>query len=398
MSVITIDNEVVQVDPQLLFQRLILAANASEDLPSIFRYELSSYPSSLFDSPFMLRQANKPALAEAIWSALSKEVTSETAPSDPDIQYVLDGGALLHRVVWPSVASATFGYVCSLYCAYVTRKYSKATVVFDGYGDSMSTKQMTQNRRSSGKVGPTVTFTEEMKITQKKDVFLSNKDNKERFIAMLSESLRQHNCETRHANGDADLLIAKTAIHSASTQTTVLIRDDTDLLVLLLFHADPNAKELFFIPEPKTNTLRRRRIWNIRKIKTELGTEVCDNMLFLHAVLGCDTTSRVHGLGKGAALKKFMTSPEYRQHAAAFQSSSTREEVTTAGENALVLLLNGKCRQSLDLLRYQRYQERLATKSSKVDAKGLPPTSAAVKYHSLRVHAQVLQWRGEDVN
>ena len=49
--------------------------------------------------------------------------------------------------------------------------------MFDGY-DEMSTKAMTQQRRASGKVAATVTFTESMSITMKKDNFLSNPKNK----------------------------------------------------------------------------------------------------------------------------------------------------------------------------------------------------------------------------
>ena len=59
---------------------------------------------------------------------------------------------------------------------------------------------------------------------------------------------------------------------------------------------------------------------------------------------------------------------------------------------------NGKIGQSLDTLRYQRYQEKLTRNTAKIDAKSLPPTFAAAKFHSLRVRAQVLHWRGEDVN
>ena len=70
-SAIKINDERVEIDPQLLFQRLILTANVSEDLPSVFRYELSSFPASLFDSLLMLRLANKPALADATWDKLT---------------------------------------------------------------------------------------------------------------------------------------------------------------------------------------------------------------------------------------------------------------------------------------------------------------------------------------
>ena len=80
-----------------------------------------------------------------------------------DVQHVLDGGALLHRFLWPR-GSATYQDICGLYCSYVTKKYGNAIVVFDGY-DDMSTKNMTHQRRAAGKAGATVTFTENMKVT-----------------------------------------------------------------------------------------------------------------------------------------------------------------------------------------------------------------------------------------
>ena len=111
---------------------------------------------------------------------------------------MLDLGALLNRVVWPSVGSVTFGEVYGLYCNYVTRKYRRETVVFDGYSNILSTKQMAQHRRS-GKIGPTVAFTQDMKVTQK-DVFLSNANNKKCFLVMFGEILCRYQCETHFAD------------------------------------------------------------------------------------------------------------------------------------------------------------------------------------------------------
>ena len=39
-SSIKIDGNTVQIDPQLLFQRLALAAKATQDLEAVFNYEL----------------------------------------------------------------------------------------------------------------------------------------------------------------------------------------------------------------------------------------------------------------------------------------------------------------------------------------------------------------------
>ena len=57
-----IDGNTVQIDPQLLFQRLALAAKTTQDLEAVFKYELCSYPLALFESPFLLREAQKPVL------------------------------------------------------------------------------------------------------------------------------------------------------------------------------------------------------------------------------------------------------------------------------------------------------------------------------------------------
>lgn len=53
-SEVKIDGVAVQIDPQLLFQRLTIAAKVTENLEDIFKYELCSYPPALFDSSLLL--------------------------------------------------------------------------------------------------------------------------------------------------------------------------------------------------------------------------------------------------------------------------------------------------------------------------------------------------------
>ena len=113
---------------------------------------------------------------------------------------------------------------------------------------------------------------------------------------MLSEALQNVGCVTHHANGDADLLIVKTAVESARTNTTVIVGDDTDLLVLLCYHASKDGCDLYLRPEPKANA-RGTRVWHMKRVKDQLGRDVCTNLLFLHAITGCHTTSRLYGVG-----------------------------------------------------------------------------------------------------
>ena len=200
--------------------------------------------------------------------------------------------------------------------------------------------------------------------------------------------------ETHHASGDADLLIVQKAVQSATSCNTVLVGDDTDLLVLLCHHASLESHDLFFCPEPKKNT-KQPRIWNIKAVKQRLGPDVCQHILFLHAVLGCDTTSRLHGIGKGAALKKYQTNNAFREQAKVLHThSASMHDVTCAGERALVILYNGRSTDTLDSLRHQRFREKVASSATHVRPQTLPPTSGAAIYHSMRVYLQVQEWKG----
>ena len=67
------------------------------------------------------------------------------------------------------------------------------------------------------------------------------------------------------------------------------------------------------------------------------------NSLFLHAVVGCDTTSRLHGIRKGASLKKYQTNNAFREQAKVLHKhSASTHDVTIARERTLVILGNGR--------------------------------------------------------
>ena len=61
---VKVDGESIQVDTQLLFQRLVLAGRT--DLEQALVYELCTIPKSLFEAPDLLHEAQKSTLAETI--------------------------------------------------------------------------------------------------------------------------------------------------------------------------------------------------------------------------------------------------------------------------------------------------------------------------------------------
>ncbi len=123
---------------------------------------------------------------------------------------------------------------------------------------------------------------------------------------MLSQSSEHVGWETRHVKGDADVLIVETTVQSAMSCETTLVVDDTDLLVLLCFHVKEDSCEVFFKPEIRSGTKKSPRCWNIKYVQRVLGRAVCNNLLFAHAILICDTTSRVFSMGKDSLLSTFV--------------------------------------------------------------------------------------------
>ena len=87
---------------------------------------------------------------------------------------------------------------------------------------------------------------------------------------------------------------------------------------------------------------RSARIWHMKKVKEQLGKEVCRNLLFLQANTGCDTTLHLYGVGKAAVLKKFEKVLSFKEQANVLSSHSAVSDVVTAGEKALVSLFRGE--------------------------------------------------------
>jgi len=147
----------------------------------------------------------------------------------------------------------------------------------------------------------------------------------------------------------------------------VIVGDDTDLLILLCYHAPTdNVHDIYFRPERKTSVKTLPRCWNINLTKQILGTKICENILFAHALLGCDTTSRVFGIGKGIVLK-YLRSGEYLNiQAEVFNSTNaTKEDIIKAGENALVCVYGDKyAGLPIDQLRLQKFCQKVMCPTS----------------------------------
>ena len=138
---------------------------------------------------------------------------------------------------------------------------------------------------------------------------------------------------------------------------------------------------------------------NVVACSTSMGfrvdVQLSKSLLFLHAISGCDTTSRPHGIGKVGVLKKYAALAE---SAATFMASeSSKVVLDKAGERAL-LIMYGSQVEDLKTARLQKFQTKVATAAGYVPPEKLPPTSDAARFYSHRVFLQIQAWKGNDLS
>ena len=72
--------------------------------------------------------------------------------------------------------------------------------------------------------------------------------------------------------------------------------------------------------------------------------------MFVHAFLGCDTTSAIYDIGKQCTLNLMFKSVKFQQNAPlVYNANSTMEEVIVSGEESIITLYkdSGQCLNSL---------------------------------------------------
>ena len=150
-------------------------------------------------------------------------------------------------------------------------------------------------------VHPVVHFTADIEFIGKKEQFLSRAYNKERLI---SAQHRNRGCNVINVPSDADVDNVKTAVDSSHQHSTTLIGENTYLLIVLLHYADtdPDIKDLYFRSDKTCPT----KVHDINSLKAIIEPDICSQLLFIHTFTGCDSTSRIVGIGKKTAFKKLV--------------------------------------------------------------------------------------------
>ncbi len=292
-----------------------------------------------------MRSADKANLLHA----LIKKAESSVAEEQPiAATVIIDGGSLLQRLPWPKCS--LYSALCELYVQYIKRNFStrRVTVVFDGYASGATTKDEAHHTRGGGALGVDVEVAADMMLRMQKKLFLNNTKNKQKFINLLGSTLERAGIHVMHSEADADYNIALAACRTAQSSPVTVIADDTDILVLLIHHWNQGYSSVSM----KTST----KVIDIGEMKNQLGPVICQHILFLHAVTGCDTTSKPFGLSKSSVLTKAETLTIASQ--VFLEEGQSKDNIDTAGRTALAALYG--C-ADLNSGRVSKYNEKVVS-------------------------------------
>ena len=388
-SACSVKSEQVSVDPNILFYRLLLVAERENGLRECFQYELTPYPMFLFKDGLM----QKPVKAD-LYPLFASGLTEANLPSV--VQYVVDGGYLIHKVRWnPQMDLCN---ILPLFLNFLNRFHRQVQVVFDGYDSGPSIKDQEHARRAgkAAQVGPDRQVHIYTKNVGPQEPFLANTANKKSFIAVLRLYLQQNGITVHQASGDADtmiVLVASECARQGEIQVGVLA-EDTDIFALLLYHRDSDMADMFFVSESKkgrADKLVGGKCINIGSIQSKIGYIVCKCMLVIHALGGCDSTSVIFGHGKSSVFSKIAKSVTLQSHCMNLQlETAPLQQVCNAGMSLVVALYGGTVGKTLAEMRYTSYCS--STLSHRFQPERLPPSESAARMHVMRVHLQVIIW------
>lgn len=213
-----------------------------------------------------------------------------------------------------------------------------------------------------------------MPLTMPKEHFLANEGNKCRLIKMLMEKLDQNNFDVKQAAEDADTIIVREAIQLAQqSECVVIVGEDIDLLVLLTAFA-PNSNTIYFLKPGKgqsSSTL-------YSPFNFKYSSIVKSNILFLHALSGCDSTSAIFRQGKMKFVKFLEKYSHLQQVANVFNNQhATPDEVSAAGQKFIAILYNAQYDETITLnkLRYEIFAKSLV--KNQFNLASLTPTKDA---------------------
>ena len=137
----------------------------------------------------------------------------------------------------------------------------------------------------------------------------------------------------------------KQALDSVAAGNVVVVADDTDVAMMLLYHWKENQFDIFLLQQSVN------KCWSIKNASKRIE-DVKEHLLFVHAWSGCDSTSTIFGKGKPSFLNLVRKS-EMIQSASRTMTDvwTDQQTIGNAAVGIFVKLYGGNKKSSLRQLR-----------------------------------------------
>ena len=337
---------------------------------------------------------------------------------------VLDGCAILWCIAWPTSSPTNKAQVkdyVESFKEYLQQRLSRGDVylVFDKYIE-YSTKYSARKARGPG--GCRVfQLSGNSPLPLQKQV-LTVSENKRQLIQIIVETLvaeavvpggylsrliitgqddtpieiapggvviRRDDMKTSHE--EADTIIVAQAIYAAKEERkhVVIVADDTDVYILLLFHYQAEALTITMKLQP---TQAGRAFIDVRATVGKLKYAIAE-LLPAHALSGCDTVPMCHGIGKSKMLKTVKA--EQCSLSLLGDVNANMKDIIKQATAFMCNCYNVSNVTTMTEARIKVWTARTGRKQASKVPKlcSLPPTSEVFEQNVKRAHFQCAIWR-----
>lgn len=350
------------------------------EFDSLLAYELCAVPASLIDEHGCLRKGSKSELVKRLGVA-------ETLPTPADI-VIVDVSQLFYHIVWPhgGILSDLLSSIQGRLSHYPAG--TEKIIVFDKYQD-ISAKDHERKRRAGD-----IIIDYELSIANslpKRDVILKSKKNKQRLASLLHSfeldtNVTMETCENNlFGHDEADITMISYVLEAANNGKGVIrvLSDDSDVFVLLVYWVYKMNKQCKVQMENWNGT-----VLDINATCADLGPK-CLQLLGMHALSGCDTTSYPYGKGKISALNTMLRGEFPGLADVLGEVNATEVNLLEAAKPFFLALYGQTPGTSMESARFTIFTKN--KKSPKLMS--LPPTTPNLLQHVLRAHLQVMLWK-----
>lgn len=350
---------------------------------------------------------------------LAKESSSRCGTSTVAAK-VLDGSAVLWVVHWP--AKGVIADFVLNFKPYIAKMLvdSDVYLIFDRYRD-YSTKSVTREVREC-EVRRVYQLTENTPLPSQKAVLTVAANKKQLMSIICNDIVKDASFCCRHTSTNklvitgssnvtteihrgvviarpdfatshekADNIIVQQAVMCAKekSNTIVVVADDTDVFVLLLYHY---MKESLTSPMFMSSPVQRRSLIDI-KGTVQIHQSIIPDLPAAHALSGCDTVATYFGIGKGTVLKNLIAAPNSLSQLGCLNAQLA--DVIDQSTQFIGACYGNRIKEkTMSDIRYRIWATKFGngtTTAPKIQT--LPPSTEAFVENVKRAHLQTCIWR-----